>query len=288
MTIQEWQSLGRHHDFQGHQIFYRDGGTEDKPALVLLHGFPTASWDWHKMWHLLKKDFRLVCLDFLGFGFSDKPRPHNYSIHQQADITQHLLAALGVKEFHLLAHDYGVSVAQELLARQVEQGTGDLQSIAFLNGGLFAEMHRPLLIQKMMLSPLGSLLPPFLGKSALRKNFKRIFGPDTSASEEEIQAFWELLNYNKGKWIFHRLIRYMLDRRRHRDRWVLPLIHPSIPVRLINGNLDPISGKHTVEHYRKLYPEADCVSLPRIGHYPNTEAAAEAVHYYLEFFEKIN
>ncbi len=285
MNTKEWKNLGDYFLFEEYKIFFRDNKTHHKPVILLLHGFPTASWDWYKIWNKLKDDFHLITFDFLGFGFSDKPRKNNYSIHQQSDIALNFLQHLGIEKYHIIAHDYGVSVAQELYARNIEKNIHDIQSICFLNGGIFAEMHRPVLIQKLMISPIGGLLPLFIGKSSLKRNFKKIFGKNTQASEEEIQSFWELVSFNNGKWVFPKLIRYMLDRKKYRDRWCLPLIQPRIPIRLINGNQDPISGKHVVERYLELYPDADTVNLASIGHYPNTEAPDAVIKYYKEFYQ---
>ncbi len=71
----------------------------------------------------------------LGFGDSAKPVDHVYSLMEQADLQQALLAELQVDQpVHLLAHDYGGSVAQELLARHHEQ-RANIASCVFLNSG---------------------------------------------------------------------------------------------------------------------------------------------------------
>src|SRR4029077_3640558 len=92
------------------------------PTILLIHGFPTASFDWWKMWEALAARFHIVAADMLGFGFSDKPPTDPYLLTDQATLQEALAAHLGIKQTHLLAHDYGVSVAQELLARQDEGG----------------------------------------------------------------------------------------------------------------------------------------------------------------------
>jgi pimeloyl-ACP methyl ester carboxylesterase len=90
------------------------------PALLLVHGLPSASWDFDLIWPELVKKYRVSTLDMLGFGFSDKPYRHDYRIVEQADIYDALLQRCGVKSYHLFAHDYGVSVGQELMARDME------------------------------------------------------------------------------------------------------------------------------------------------------------------------
>ncbi len=153
---EEWRSQGRFATLLGHEIFYADTATSGTPPILLIHGFPTSSWDWAWVWDELAADHRLIAPDLLGFGFSDKPNPHTYSIAEQADLCEALVRELGLGEHHVLAHDYGDTVAQELLARQNEgTGAGRWRSLCLLNGGLFPETHRPRPIQKLLLSSLG-------------------------------------------------------------------------------------------------------------------------------------
>ncbi len=285
MNTKKWLNQGKFTQIHSHQIFYHYNNLTKETPIVLLHGFPTASWDWWKVWKLMKDDFSIITFDFLGFGFSDKPPSFDYTIHYQTDITLELLSKLHVEKYHVLAHDYGNSVAQELMARQQEGNNHGLQSVCFLNGGLFPEAHNPRLIQKLMLSPLGKYLHPFIGKSSLRRNFKQIFGPDTQPTEEEIDQFWELVTNNGGKKIMYRLIRYINDRREHRKRWRKPIAAPTIPIRLIDGLKDPISGISIFNRFKEISPAPDAIALPEIGHYPNTEAPEQVVRHYLDFIQ---
>ncbi|GAA6070267.1 mesoderm-specific transcript homolog protein [Tachysurus ichikawai] len=75
-ALNAWRSSGRFFSFRGNKIFYREslGAVGSSDVVLLLHGFPTSSYDWHKVWELLSQRFnRVIALDFLGFGFSNKP-----------------------------------------------------------------------------------------------------------------------------------------------------------------------------------------------------------------------
>lgn len=294
-----WRAAGCYFDYRGQRIYYRDSGVTTKPALLLIHGFPSASWDWHGLWAPLAERFRLIAPDMIGFGFSAKPRGWGYSIHDQADLHAALCARLGLSEVHVLAHDYGVSVAQELLARHeaallppplAGEGRGGdvlgLRSIVFLNGGLFPETHRPRTIQKLLLSPLGPLVSRLFNERGFRKSFSAVFGPDTQPSEAELAAFWQLVAYHDGGRIMHELIRYILDRRQHRERWLSAMQQSAVPMRLINGPVDPVSGAHMVARYRELIATPDVVSLPGIGHYPQVEAPQAVLDAFLQFHDR--
>ncbi len=90
---------------------------DHRPWVLLIHGFPTCSWDWTPLWPKLEENFNLAAIDMLGFGLSQKPSDHDYKITQQADFMEGFLEANHISKAHIVAHDHGVSVAQELLAR---------------------------------------------------------------------------------------------------------------------------------------------------------------------------
>jgi pimeloyl-ACP methyl ester carboxylesterase len=288
ISVEEWLRGGARFAYRGLDVFTRKAGAREAAVLLLIHGFPTASWDWEALWPALAQRYRVLALDLLGFGFSAKPRRYDYSLVDQAELCEQFLRAEGVREYHVLAHDYGDSVAQELLARQTDPGERPrLQSVAFLNGGLFPEEHRPVLLQKLLLSPIGPLVARSASRHALASSLRRIFGPESQPGDELVDAFWTLMQHGEGASVMHRLIRYIPERRRRHERWVRAMQATSLPLKLIDGLLDPISGAHMVARYRQLIPNADVTELPRIGHYPQVEAPQAVLAAYLEFRERI-
>lgn len=281
IALDAWRAQGRSFTFNGHAIRYWSAGQGE--PLLLIHGFPTASWDWHYLWGPLAERYQLIACDMLGFGDSAKPRGHAYSLLEQADLQQALLAHLGIRAaVHVLAHDYGDSVAQELLARHHERRL-QLASCVFLNGGLFPETHRPVLVQKLLLGPLGPLIGRLFNRQKLAANLTKVFGPQTPPSSAELDAFWALIEVNNGPAVMYRLIRYMPERRQQRERWVAAMQRGQVPLRVIDGAADPISGAHMVARYRELVPNPDCVLLETIGHYPQVEAPDAVLQHYLAF-----
>ncbi|MGH8444852.1 MAG: alpha/beta fold hydrolase [Solimonas sp.] len=274
----QWQQTGHRFEHRGQPVFYQSGGSAGgSGTLLCIHGFPTASWDWHRIWPQLCARFALVLApDMMGFGYSAKPARYRYSIVDQADLHETLLRLSGVRRFHILAHDYGVSVAQELIARHEERRARNdaslvIESCILLNGGLFPETHRPRPIQKLLASPLGPLLSRLNGEASFKRSFSAVFGAGTQPGEQELGEFWKLIARDHGQRLFHKLIRYMQERREHRERWVGALQKTTVPLRLVNGPDDPVSGAHMVARYRELIPNPDIVSLPHIGHYPQVE-----------------
>jgi pimeloyl-ACP methyl ester carboxylesterase len=286
MTPAQWRAAGQTFEWCGHRVFYREQG--DGEPLLLLHGFPTSSWDWRHLWDELARHYRVIAFDYLGFGFSDKPSRGPYSIFAYADQAEALLARLGVVRVHVLAHDLGDTVAQELLARDDDRRRGhggavELASVCLLNGGIFPETHHPRPVQKLLDSPIGFLVARLSGRERFGRGLSDVFGPDTKPSEAELDGFWECASASHGLRNYHRIIRYMRERRRHRERWVAPIVDGKVPVALVNGHLDPVSGKHVIARFRELRPSAEIHDLPRIGHYPQTEAPADVLRAYAAF-----
>lgn len=293
MSFTRWRDTGLRFGFNGHDIFYqchrsvRHAGGDT--ALLLIHGFPTASWDFEPIWGGLCEQFDYVLApDLLGFGFSAKPRRHRYSLIEQADLCEQLLARNEVRRVHLLAHDYGVSVAQELLARQIDRPDRDtaILSVVLLNGGLFPETHRPTVAQKLLKSPLGPLLAPLMNERSFGRAFSKVFGAQTRPSPIELHDFWRLISFNDGRRATPRLLRYIDERRAQRTRWVGALSNTQVPLRLINGPDDPVSGAHMARRYAELVPNPDIVSLEGIGHYPQFEAPDRVLRAVLDFHRR--
>lgn len=284
IPIGQWRTAAREFTWRGHAVMTWEAGDPDADVLLLIHGFPTASWDWTRLWPDLAARWRVLTLDMIGFGFSAKPLRYPYAIADQADLFEHWLRERKVRRYHVLAHDYGDTVAQELLARQPEAGERPrMQSLCLLNGGLFPEAHSPLPIQKLLASPLGPLLARLVSRRGFESSLRRIFGPDTPPSPQELEGFWQLVNASRGRRALPRLIRYMAERRAHRARWVGALQQAAIPLTLIDGMADPISGAQLVRRYRELIPAPDVTELQRIGHYPQVEAPAAVLDAYFGF-----
>ena len=275
MQLSHWRSSGHFLNVDGQQVFYKTEGTG--PVLLLIHGYPTASFDWAKIWPKLTTQFHCVTLDMPGFGFSDKS-PKKYLIKEQADAISEVIRHLGITSAHVLSHDYGDTVAQEMMAQQLENDLAfRIESLHLLNGGLFPETHRALPIQKLLLSPIGGLLIRFLNKNAIRKSMHNIFGPNTPPSDQDINDFWILISTNNGHQHMHLLLDYMKQRKQYRERWVSALQNANAPLRLTAGMADPISGAHMVARYKQLIPNADVIELDQIGHYPQIESAEAVV-----------
>jgi pimeloyl-ACP methyl ester carboxylesterase len=286
MNVNEWYKAGQFTSVNELKVFYRRSGAGE--PLVCIHGFPSSSWDFEKIWSSLISRFDTFAPDLIGLGKSDKPK-QPLPVSLQADIIEALLIQEDITHAHILAHDLGDTVAQELLARKtVNSSQINWKSCIFMNGGIFPETHRPLLIQKLLISPFGPFVAKWMSKKSFEKNMRKVFSQAHPPSDEFIRETWNLINEHEGKSMIPRLIRYMQERVTNRERWVNPLSINVVPILLINGMEDPISGKHMADRFSELVPNSDIVLLENSGHYPHWETPEMVSEAIFRFHDKIN
>ncbi|MDZ4173277.1 MAG: alpha/beta hydrolase [Hydrogenophaga sp.] len=284
-SVSAWLQRGRMLRYRGRDVYIRVSGSG--PALMLIHGYPTGSYDWHSVWMALSQRHTLVAVDMLGLGLSDKPKDFDYSIAQHADLHEWLISSLRLKRLCLIAHDLGVSIAQEMLARRMQDlSLPPIDAVVMLNGGVFPEVYRPRFILRLLSSPMGSLIGPLMSRSAFERSMHPLFGEHAQPSTALLDDFWSLVTYRDGLLVTHLVGRFWKERLRLRNRLVTPLMQRSVPTRFINGISDPNSGQHMANRYAELVPDADVIRLEGVGHWPQLEQPERVAHLALEFLAR--
>lgn len=258
-------------DTESGRLFVRaTAGAE--PALLFLHGYPSSGYDFHRVLDLIT-DRATIAVDFLGFGLSDKPRPHRYSIFEHADHIEELVAAeLGETPVDVVAHDMGTSVATELMARDLDAAlTFRLRRVVLSNAGII--VHRASLrpIQRLLLSPLGPAVARLASEPMFRREFARLFGPDHPLEPREAADQWALISHADGHRIAHLLCAYVRERVAHAKRWHGAIRDWPGDLGLVWGLRDPVATTHVLDGLRELRPASPVVELPALGHYPQIE-----------------
>lgn len=267
LTPTEWRQTGDYLSFKGHRIFVRtQGGGE---PILFLHGFPTSSYDYARIALLLENQFKLIFFDFLGYGFSDKPRQHPYSLFEQAEITQTVAQHFSLTKTLLVAHDMGDSVTLEVMQR----GQPEITKLVMLNGSVLLDDYRPLITQKLLLHPvIGPIVTGLrlIRKPAFARQFGKLFATPLTATE--IDEFWSLIQYNDGMGIYHLLIRYLRERKIHEHTWLDALKAHTAPLTVIWGQRDPVAVPSIANAILERRPDTHYFPMNEIGHFPQWEA----------------
>ncbi len=259
------------------RVFVRSSPTGYGPTILLLHGFPSSSYDFRGVVERLGERPWLAP-DFLGFGLSDKPRPHRYSLLEQADIVEDVVAQTGAGggPVVLIAHDMGTSVATELLARDlIGRLSFDLQRAVLTNGSVIIERASLRPSQKILRGPLGPVLSRLANERGFLRGFAKLFSPAHPLSADEAQAQWALLARDGGQRILHLLCAYLDERVAFADRWHGAVRDWPKPLSFLWATADPVATTSVLAGLRELRPAAQVVELPGIGHYPQIEVGEE-------------
>jgi len=258
-------------DRQSFSLFCRVVGSGS--WLTLLHGFPTCAWDWAGVADALTTEHRLLLPDLLGFGDSDKPAGHHYSLVEQADAIEALWRHYDVHETALAAHDIGASVAQELVARQSEGRLSvRLTHVVFLNAALYDGVSRPRPVQKLLAHGLiGPVLARVVTEKLFTRNLAAVFSPAHPLAHSIGHDYWSAFQRRSSAALMHHLLQYIPERQRHHVRWEAALDRTTVPLQFVWGMQDPVSGAALADVIRTRVPRAELLALDDVGHYPQLE-----------------
>ena len=270
----EWTSTTQNNNGQKVQISYRTFGSRSNPALVMLHGFPTSSFDFREMIEFLEDDYFIATLDFPGFGFSDKPQgDYSYMLEDDAKLVDHYVREiLGLTSFGLFTHDRGVSVGLAFLGNYLanESNTYEVTYHFLSNSGMF-----------LPLANLGAgqtvLLDPVRGPEATARRQaqpRRTEGTPVQLAYADIQAFNDGIGARLG------VGKYLLERAANEYRWLENLPKSPVPVAYIWGLLDTVNPVRIANHVWSTYlNDRPVVSsfwyMPTAGHYPQRDEPEE-------------
>ena len=297
--LRAWEEAGSYvhsgpHDYH---LFVRDVGNQSADpdrTLMLFHGYPESSLIYAAALERLGERFdRIVLFDFLGFGLSDKPTEHAYSIFEHADMALEVWRKLGVRGGHLLAHDMGDSVATELLYRQMCEllpGWFDvgILSCTFTNGNMVMELAQLRVGQLLLRAPyLGALLDKRSSYGMFASQVRSASGTDL-LPDNEIELMWAAMHHNGGTRISHKLIRYLAERDRFQNvRWLPAVQSIQIPIHFCWGAEDAVAPKKVAQHlHDEVRPASLLTLLPGVGHFCQQEAPDEWVESVMSFWAR--
>ena len=272
-NVERWRAAGSFEEVAGRRLYVqrREG---DGPLLLFLHGFPSSSYDWRELLALREQraPANALLFDFLGFGLSDKPAGHVYTLAWQADAAEELVRRAGSPPVYVVAHDMGTSVATELFARELRvEAKLEIAGALLFNGSILLDRASPTVGQKLLRSRLGPLFARLTSERSFRLQFGRIFSDAHPLARAEADDQWALLAHDGGHRIGHLLVNYMAERERHVERWHGAFRDWPGRLSLTWGLEDPVATTAVLDGLRELRPGVPVRELAGIGHYPQLE-----------------
>ncbi len=270
----EWTSTTANNNGQRVQVSYRTFGSRSNPAIVMLHGYPTSSFDFREMIEFLEDEYFIATLDFPGFGFSDKPQgDYSYMLADDAKLVDHYVREIiGLTSFSLFTHDRGVSVGLAFLGNYLANENKEYEvTYHFLsNSGMFLPLANLFPGQTVLLDPVR-------GPEATARNQaqpRRTEGSPEQLANADIQAFNDGIGARLG------VGKYLLERVANEYGWLENLPKSPIPVAYIWGLLDTVNPVRIANHVWSTYlndrpVESSLWYMPTAGHYPQRDQPEE-------------
>lgn len=276
-VIDRWSSNGSVRLLCGRRIFTIDLpalGPERSEPLLIVHGYPTSSYDYASVLAALRVGRRVLTLDLLGYGLSEKP-DEPYTLSMQAGIVEAFVASAGITRLAMLTHDMGDTLGGELLARQLE-GSWRVQITkrVLTNGSIYIEMAQLTAGQQMLLGLPDLALPDELApdEHALAVSLQATLSPTSTVTADGLLPHASMICHFGGNRLLARTIRYIEERRLRQDRYTGAIEkHPS-PLAIVWGAHDPIALPSMAERLAAATSDSTLTMLEGVGHYPSIEA----------------
>ncbi len=260
----EWSFAPRFVETGEGYLHYIDEG--EGPPVVLVHGTPTWSFEWRHVIGPLAKHHRVVAIDHLGFGYSDRPRLASYTPEAHARRFEHAMDALGVQRgITLVVHDYGGPIALPWALEHIDT----IDRVFVLNSWMWQLDHRR---QRLAGSALGRFLYRRLDLS-LRVLMPMSYG-DRSKLTPAIHMSYRARfpdPASRGR-VLWPLARGLSASSTHFDAlWARRERLARVPLHLIWGMADPAFGPDVLARWLDTFPHATVKRLARAGHWPHEE-----------------
>jgi len=227
-------------------VFTRRCGTPGAPALVCVHGFPTASIDFLALTRELGADFDIYLLDFPGYGLSDKPAaPYVYSLYDDARLLVHSISThWRLSDYMMLTHDRGSSVGMIALSMfdDLEDASPPTEAI-FTNANIYLPLANLTGFQK-------ALLDPTVARSTARATTPEMlaagmgmttFMPRRDLNDPEIAALAQCFAHNDQVAVLPDTIQYLNERAADETNWLQALSVSEINTSLVWGLHDNVA-----------------------------------------------
>ena len=129
----------RHTDLDGIDVFYREAGRPDAPAILLPHGYPCSSFQFRNFLPALADRYHLVAPDFPGFGYTDTPDGFSYSFDGYAEFLDRFATSLNLSRYALYLHDYGSQIGLRLAIKHPDR----VVALIVQNGDIYKDVLGP-------------------------------------------------------------------------------------------------------------------------------------------------
>ncbi|MFM8572761.1 MAG: alpha/beta fold hydrolase [Pirellula sp.] len=250
----------------------------NKPCIVAVHGNPTWSFYYRSIVEQYSKTHRVLAVDHVGCGLSDKPQRYEYCLAKHTDNLVRWIDALDLRQIVMVVHDWGGAIGLGAALKRLDRIAG----LVVLNTGAFPPPYVPWRIAACRFPVLGSFAMRYLNAFALAATRMAIDRLDRL--EPSVQAGL-LAPYNSpaNRIGIDTFVRDIPLRHSHKTYRVLSELERDLPklghlpIDLVWGMKDWCFTPECLSRFQSVWPEAQVHQLPDVGHYVMEEAPEDVL-----------
>jgi pimeloyl-ACP methyl ester carboxylesterase len=249
-----WNSTLPENTGRSARVFYACIGDTGNPTILMLHGFPTSSYDFRAFIGDLQPDYRICTLDFPGYGVSDKPSDgYRYSLDDDAQLVWYFVTTVvPLKEFILFSHDRADSVSLDFL--QLYQAAANppfhIAHQFLTNANLYLPLANLTDFQKAMLDPrTGAAAVQAISPERLAAGLGATqYSPPLAPGDPEVRSLAFNFAWQNGIQVIPATIQYLNERIKFEDAFLDALARSTIPATMIWGVHDTVSPVRVADY----------------------------------------
>jgi pimeloyl-ACP methyl ester carboxylesterase len=268
-------------EVDGLRVHYQEFGEENKPVMLLIHGYSASNFTWKTAAPLLAEEgFRVIAVDMIGFGFSAKPGWFDYTISSQARIIERFMDRLGIGSALVVGSSYGGAVAAMLTLDYPER----VEKLVLVDAVSNDEALQNPLVHLVRVPLLGELIGAFLvdSKAFVRHRMKTSLASSNYhlVTKDRINGIHRPLHAADGHNSMLISIRNWQAQRIEHDAHLI-----TQPTLLIWGDQDIVIPPHNGRTLHRLIPDSRLIMFKDCGHVPQEEYPEDFVKVVTEFCE---
>jgi len=264
--FQNYSFTSHFHDLNGLKLHYIDEGKG--PVIVMIHGNPTWSFYYRNLIHTLKKNFRIVAVDHIGCGLSDKPQKYEYTLAQHIDNVLSLISALNIDRFSLVLHDWGGAIGMGVAGSYLDK----VDKIVVMNTAAFRSSRIPFRIRLCRIPVLGEILVRGFNGFAWPATFMAV---SNTMGEKVKHGYLAPYNSWKNRIATHRFVLDIPLSKKHPSYDTLVEVESglqeikklAIPLLIVWGGKDFCFNDSFYDEWRERFPDAEFTYYADAGHY---------------------
>ena len=241
------------------RIHYMESGKGE--PLILVHSAGQSLYTFRRLFYKLAMYYRVIAVDLVGHGYSDRPDFFDYTIGDHAESLARFMDSMGIESAHILGFSFGAGYALELAHKHPER-VGKI--VAICPGGVTSEM--PLTVRMMESGLFGGIASRMYNLKSVKKMLNECVFDHTVINEHDAAEYFKPVADSSSRYAVRRTLAEFDE-----NALISSLREIQAPVLLLWGEDDKWHPAGEVDEYRSSLRSCSCTGIRNAGHLVHEE-----------------